>query len=277
MDGSRALCLTPVGGRVPSPYYSAPMTSPTTPSVACASCGAPIDGQFCSQCGAPGGQRRCLACHADLWPGARFCHLCGTAARPAAVRNDRLVWLIVGGLVLISVGGVAYWAGRRAPEPAIPSMGNEGNARGRPQTRAPDISALTPRQRFDRLFQRIAESRSSDTISMFAPMALGAYQQLDQVDIDARFHAATIHLIVGELAQAKALADTIAAADPNHLFAHLIRGEAAKQENDTKTLAKSYAAFLAAYDAELKRGRKEYLEHQPWLDEFRTQAQAAPK
>lgn len=277
MDGSRALCLTPVGGRLPSPYYSAPMTSPTATPVVCASCGSAIDGQFCSQCGAPGGHRLCPACHADLWPGARFCHLCGTAARPTTPRKERMVWLIVGGLVLISVVGVAYLAGRRTPAATIPSMGNEGNARGRPQTKAPDISSLTPRQRFDRLFQRIAESRSSDTITMFAPMALGAYQQLDQVDIDARFHAATIHLIVGELAQAKALADTIAGAERNHLFAHLIRGEAAKQENDDKTLAKSYAAFLAAYDAEIKAGRKEYLEHQPWLDEFRTRAQAAPK
>lgn len=277
MDGSRALCLTPVGARPTLPYYSAPMTSPTTTPVACASCGSPIGGQFCSQCGAPGGDRRCPACRADLWPGARFCHLCGATAKPITARNERTVWLVVGGLVLISVAGVAYWVGRETPAATAPSMGNEGNARGRPQTKAPDISSLSPRQRFDRLFQRIAESQSSDTIMMFAPMALGAYQQLDQVDIDARFHAATVHLIVGELAQAKALADTIAAAEPTHLFAQLIRGEAAKQENDEKTLAKSYAAFLAAYDAETKAGRKEYLEHQPWLDEFRTRAQAAPK
>jgi hypothetical protein len=136
---------------------------------------------------------------------------------------------------------------------------------------------MTPRQRFDRLFARIAESQSSDTIMMFAPMALSAYQQLDQVDIDARFHAATVHLIVGEMAQAKALADTILAAQPKHLFGYLIRGEAAKQEKDDKALTRSYAAFMAAYEAEIKAGRKEYQEHQPWLDEFRTRAQEGVK
>ncbi len=100
---------------------------------------------------------------------------------------------------------------------------------------------------------------------------------LDQVDTDARFHAAIIHLVVGEFAQAKALADTIAKAEPSHLFSHVIRGEAAEQEKDTATLARSYRAFLAGYDAEMKAGRREYLEHQPFLDQFRSRAQAAGK
>ena len=34
---------------------------------------------------------------------------------------------------------------------------------------------------------------------------------------------------------------------------------------------------MAAYEAEIKAGRKEYQEHQPWLDEFRTRAQEGVK
>jgi hypothetical protein len=112
---------------------------------------------------------------------------------------------------------------------------------------------------------------------MFAPMALVAYQQLDQIDTDARFHAAIIHLIVKEFAAAKALADTIAAAQPSHLFPNLIRGEAAEQENDSVALAKSYTAFLQHFDAEIKTRRQEYVEHQSWLDDFKTKAQANQK
>ncbi len=254
------------------------MTQGPVSPVSCASCGSPIDGKFCAQCGAPAGARRCPGCHADLSPGARFCHLCGTEAKPGVgPRNERLAWTVAGVLILIAAAGVGYLVGRGTPAPIVPSMGNAGNATSALQTRAPDISSMSPRQRFDRLFERIAESQSSDTVMMFAPMALGAYRQLDQVDTDARFHAATIHLIVGETGPAKALADTIAAANPTHLFAHLIRGEAAKRENDAAGLAKSYAAFLGAYDAEMKAGRKEYLEHQPWLDEFRTRARANQK
>jgi hypothetical protein len=254
------------------------MTSSTTPAVECASCASPVDGRFCSHCGAAAGERQCRSCQADLWPGARFCHQCGTVATSPTNRKDRLVWIVVGALAVGSVGGVAYLVGRGTPAPTVPTMGNAGNAaQTRGSTRPPDISSMTPRQRFDRLFARIAESQSSDTIMMFAPMALSAYQQLDQVDIDARFHAATVHLIVGEMAQAKALADTILAAQPKHLFGYLIRGEAAKQEKDDKALTRSYAAFMAAYEAEIKAGRKEYQEHQPWLDEFRTRAQEGVK
>lgn len=158
-------------------------------------------------------------------------------------------------------------------------MGNAGNAGNTAvaPTRPPDISQMSPRERFDRLFNRIAASQSADTISMFAPMALTAYQQLDQIDTDARFHAAIIHLIVREYAQAKALADTIATTEPNHLFPSLIRGEAAEQENDATALAANYASFLKHYDAEIARRRLEYVEHQTWLDDFKTKAQANQK
>jgi hypothetical protein len=183
---------------------------------------------------------------------------------------------VAGVLVVAAVALVGYLVGKGTPPPTVASMGNAGNAGARSaQPRAPDISNMSPRERFDRLFQRIAESQSSDTIMMFAPMALGAYQQLDQVDTDLRFHAATIHLIVGETSQALALADTIAATQANHLFASLIRGEAAQQQGDSVGLAKQYAAFLATYDAELKVGRREYLEHRPWLDEFRARAESS--
>lgn len=192
-------------------------------------------------------------------------------------RKERTAWTVAAALVVLSAVGVAYLVGRRSGPAPVPDMGNAGNATGAATARAPDISKMGPRERFDRLFNRIAESQSADTIGMFAPMALGAYRQLDLVDTDARFHAAIIHLIVQEYAQAKALADTIATSDPNHLFPSLIRGEIAEQENDTTVLARSYAAFLANYDAELKSKRKEYLEHQPWLDQFRTKALANRK
>ena len=253
------------------------MSLPTTANPSCASCRAPISGQFCAECGAPGGARRCNACQADLSPGAKFCHLCGATARPGpAPRNERLAWTVATALVLLSGVAIAYRVGRDNPEPVVPQMGNAGNA-SPTRTQPPDISKMGPRERFDRLFDRIAASQSSDTIGMFAPMALAAYQQLEHQDTDARFHAAIIHLIVGEFAQAKALADTIASADPKHLFPMLIRGEVAGQENDKTALAKSYRDFLGGYDAEMKFSRKEYLEHKAWLDDFKNKAQVAPK
>jgi hypothetical protein len=255
------------------------MAEPTTVTVPCASCGTPISGRFCSQCGAATAVQACRGCNANLSPGARFCHRCGAPATAGiAPKSERVAWSAATAIVIGAVAGVVYLLGRDSqPAAPIASMGNAGNAGPTLSTRAPDISKMSPRERFDRLFLRVAESQSSDTILMFAPMALGAYSQLDQVDTDARFHAAIIHLVVGEFAQAKALADTIAKAEPSHLFAHVIRGEAAEQEKDAATLARSYRAFLAGYDAEMKAGRREYLEHQPFLDQFRSRAQAAGK
>jgi len=184
-------------------------------------------------------------------------------------------------IVLVTVATVSYLVGRgKVPQPSVAVMGNAGNAVNGAATRAPDISRMSPRERFDRLFDRViraAEARIADTVLLFAPMALGAYQQLTEVDTDARYHAAMIHLVVGELAQAKALADSIANAQPGHLFAPLIRGEAAEQENDSTSLLRSYRDFLSSYQAEMRTNRREYLEHGPALEDFRNRAQTATK
>lgn len=176
-------------------------------------------------------------------------------------------------LVVWKVGGA---------RPTVPDMANAGNIdAGRqagPAGRAPDISALSPRERFDRLYDRImqaAEKGDSQTVAQFAPMALGAYRMLDTVNADARYHAAMVHLILGDFPGALALADTIQAGAPGHLFADVIRGETADRSNDTALLNRSYRAFLDHFDRELQAGRIEYQEHRPILDDFRTRAKAS--
>lgn len=254
-------------------------SSPTT----CASCGAAFTGQFCGQCGARAGQRRCEGCGGDLTPGARFCHRCGSeSGRGVGARQERFAWIVAGLVALLSVAAVAYSVGRgNAPTPQAPAMASAESSGGAaaPAGRAPDISNMTPRQRFDRLFERVmraAEARSADTVMMFAPMALDAYGLLaaTDVDADARYHAAMIHTVVGEFARAKAKADSILAAQPDHLFGYLIRGEVAEYENDSGALAASYADFLRAYDAEMAANRVEYLDHQAVITDFRNRAQA---
>lgn len=245
----------------------------------CASCGAALTGQFCSECGAPAASRRCQGCAAALTADARFCHRCGRpAAAPGGIppHRERVAWLGVLAVAIVTTVAVALQVERgRVPPPTVPVMGNAGNAG--PAARAPDISRMSPRERFDRLFDRVvsaAERRQPDTVALFAPMALGAYAQLDEVDPDARYHAAMIHLAVGELAEARALADTIATEHPRHLFAPLIRGEAAEAENDVTALSNAYRAFLESWDAEQAANRREYRDHAPVLEDFRVRALA---
>ena len=258
------------------------MTAAT--STTCPACGSSATGRFCSQCGASLLPRQCEGCRADLSPQARFCHRCGrpvgeTAPAPAT-RSDRTAWIFAGALCLLLVSFIIYKVSADAPAPQIPEMANAGaagneGATGGPAGPAPDISRMTPRERFDRLFNRImtaAEQRDSAQVQRFTPMALGAYAQLDSVDADARYHAAVIHLQAGDAPGALALADTILADDPGHLFGYVIRGTAAQLTRDQATLARARRDFAAHFVAESASGRPEYLDHAPVLQEFRQEA-----
>ena len=253
----------------------------------CPTCGAGSSGNFCSSCGASLTPRACSFCRAELSPQAHYCHRCGRPATAGADhtrrhRSDRVAWAVAGALCVLSVGGIIYKVSSSATQPTAPDMANTGAVggdRGLPQGvagPAPDISTMTPQERFDRLFNRImqaAERGDSVEVERFTPMALGAYQQLDSRDADARYHAAVLHLQVGDFAPALALADSILTESPGHLFGYLIRGPSARLQNNPAARAQAERDFLAHYAKETAAKRVEYLEHQPALDEFRKEAE----
>jgi hypothetical protein len=157
-------------------------------------------------------------------------------------------------------------------------MANVGSTAGNEIAgRPPDISQMTPAERFDRLFDRVTRAAAAgDTaqIAQFTPMALGAYAQLETFSNDDRFHAAMLHFNVADFAGALALADTIEKNTPGHLFAPIIRGDVASVTDDSTALRQSYRAFLASYDKEMAANREEYFDHKSVIEEFRTLAKA---
>lgn len=263
----------------------------------CAACGSPAAGNFCSACGASLVARTCAGCRADLSPQARFCHRCGRPAGQAAdhavprlPQRERTAWLVAGLLCLALLATIAFKVLRDAPAPVAPDMANAGAQSAQegsgqppgvlPAGAAPDISRMTPRERFDRLFNRVMQAAErSDTaqVDRFTPMALGAYAQLDSADADARYHAAVLRMQVGDMAGALALADTILAQSPGHLFGYVIRGTAAVFQGDTVTRARAEHDFLAHFPAESAAKRVEYLEHKPVIDEFWQAAERTKK
>jgi hypothetical protein len=182
-------------------------------------------------------------------------------------------------MCFLLVGAIVYSVTTETPEPRIPDMANAGAASGDPAApagRAPDISQLSPRERFDRLYNRImqaAEQRDTAQVQRFTPMALGAYAQLDTFDADARYHAAVIRLQSGDLTGAHALADTILEQSPDNLLGYLVRGTAAGLADDPGAQTQAEREFLRIFDREMAAGRPEYRDHAPVIESFKKEAE----
>ncbi len=231
----------------------------------------------------------CGQCDAKLTAGARYCHRCGRAsdaagAGGAASRGSRAPWIVAGTVVAALVAAIGIRAAGGISL-VIPDMANSGNqsstgATGAPVARPPDISQMTPRERFDRLFVRVMDAgaqQDSAVVMNFTPMALGAYNQLDAFDQQARYRAALIRLQVGEFEGASALADTILATTPHHLLGLVVAGTAANFQGDTVGLAEVYREFLDHYDAQLEAGYPEYTAEQAMIESFREAALAGTR
>lgn len=185
-------------------------------------------------------------------------------------------WFTAGGVV---VGLAVFGVLALSRDPAFTASTTPGSVT---QTAAaaelPDISNMTPRERFDRLFDRVmrsSETGDESSVTTFAPMALQAYSMLDSIDADARYHAALIMLHTGDVDGARALADTISKEQSGHLFGTVIRGTIARFRQDQKGLDAAYAEFLKNYDREDATGRPEYAAHRRALDDFLEAARAA--
>jgi hypothetical protein len=182
-------------------------------------------------------------------------------------------------MCLLLVGAIVYNVVTEAPAPQVPDMANAGAALGDTTPRAgaaPDISQLSPRERFDRLFNRImqaAEQGDTAQVQRFTPMALGAYAQLDTFDADARYHAAVIRMQSGDLAGAHALADTILEHSPDNLLGYLVRGTAAELADDPGARTQAQREFLRRFDREMAAGKAEYRDHATVIAEFKKGAE----
>jgi hypothetical protein len=245
----------------------------------CPACGANVTGNFCAECGTALAARQCVKCQAILSPGAKFCHRCGHAVHGAKSSSDT-PWYVALTIIALSVGAILYVVLVKQPQAVRPDMANTGAPSSGPAgARPPDISQMSPDERFIRLNDRVMnaiEQGDSATATRFLPMALAAYGQLDRSDIDLRYHAAILHVAAGDLPEAAALADSITAEVKDHLFGSMIRAAVAEAKGDKAGIAKAHQAFLSHYDAEIAQNRPEYQEHKAALEEFRRQASQTP-
>lgn len=188
-------------------------------------------------------------------------------------------WIVGGLLAIAAVIMVLAMAGTWGDPKAV-AMANAGNpaaAGANPAagtTTPPDISNMTPRERFTRLSDRVtaaAEKGDSTTVIQFWPMAQQAYGMLlpGDRDIDARYHMATLELMISDFPATLAQADTILTEAPNNLMAFYLRSVVAEIQQDKTARTAADQAFKDHFDAEMASGRSEYTDHDAMLRQFR--------
>ena len=258
----------------------------------CPACGAQTSGRFCEHCGAAL-SAACRECGNPLPKGARFCNMCGaTAAPPAttATRTSPLPWAVAGIALAALIAVLLVPRLRGGPEAApaaqppfagagpAPAAGGPGAPSGNPG--AVDLASMTPREAADRLFNRVMTAASNgDTAQarQFIPMAIMAYQRVDSLDADGRYHLAALQIVGGSYDAARAQADTILASSPTHLFGLFTAADAEQHRGNAAGAKAFYQRFLDAYDAEVAKKLPEYEEHAQGLPAMKAAAEQAVK
>jgi len=242
-------------------------------STPCASCGADATGKFCANCGAPLQGAACAQCRASLTPGAKFCHRCGAPAGAAPISlqsgvGNALPWSVaaIALLALVALAaGQRFARGRESQSNDPIAISAPGVATGR----APDISALSPAERAERLYDRImsaAERGRVDSVRFFMPMAMQAYEALGDMTLDQRYDLGRLAEVAGDAALASAEADTILRQHPRHLLGLVLASRAAKLRGDNRAARQSLAELARVERAERQTQLPEYLLHQNDID-----------
>lgn len=275
------------------------MSKSSNAGTPCPSCGTVSSGKFCAECGAALLGVSCNACHAPLTPGARFCHVCGTAvgSAPAAAgaiapqmprpQRSILPWAIGGAAALALVIMVAVQ--QRAPsqlatgqnvslDGGAPFAGGAGGGAG--AMRGPDISSMTPRERADRLYDRVmrlASEGKGDSASFFATMAAQAYELLGELDNDLKYDYGRMSEMAGNLDQAKRQSEAILASYPDHLLGLILGARVAQLQNDEATRVRLYRKLLSVEQVEQAKPVEEYARHKGDIDAAIAEARTVAK
>jgi len=142
--------------------------------------------------------------------------------------------------------------------PVAPANGRAGGG----VVAAPDISAMSPEERASRLFNRVmlySEQGKLDSARFFAPMAIQAYEMIGPVDAHAQYDIGTISAAAGDVVRARAEADTILIARPNHLLGLVLAIRAADMTKDAGAASALRKRLVAAAPTE-RSALKEYSE-----------------
>lgn len=135
---------------------------------------------------------------------------------------------------------------------------------------------MTPQERASRLFDRImrlSEEGKTDSASFFASMAMGVYESLGPLDLDARYDYGRVAEVGGNLDVARAQADSILREAPDHLLGLILSIAVAGARGNTQLRTTLERRLLSVAPAERAKALDEYTRHKSDIDAAITAAQ----
>lgn len=222
------------------------------------------------------GATTCSSCGERNQASARFCQACGRSLTGGGWFNAQTLTVLATACVTLVVLGVLFASvldfGSTSEDASA------GTAPARTTTTAagqpPDLSTMTPREAADRLFNRVMmadEQGDSGEVEQFAPMAVAAYDQLENLDLDGLYHVGLIHAAAGDIESAWEAVERLRVVVPEHLLASVLEHRLALAEGDQARAERAVEHFKAHYDQEIVIDRLEYRDHQRAIDQFRQQ------
>ncbi len=186
---------------------------------------------------------------------------------PQATNASVVLPWVVAGIALLAL--VAFIVGQRFGGRPTAATASAPNAAVGGSVRAPDISAMSPQERADRLFQRVmtyVSSGQSDSVMFFAPMAIQSFEALAPLDAHQRYDLGLLGLVSSDAVLSRAQADTILATQPTHLLGLILAMRSAGLQGDAVARAEFAARLSAALVSERAKGLPEYVDHGPDID-----------
>jgi hypothetical protein len=187
--------------------------------------------------------------------------------------SNRVPWIVTG-VALVAVIALVLFQASRAARDAAPGEGGPMGG-GAPLTGgAPsagggmpsvgDLSKMSPQEQADRLFNRVMRDASegkSDSVAMFAPMAIQALEMLAPLDAHQHFDIGLVAAVSGNLVRAKLEADSILKKNPNDLLGLTLAIRVAEASSNSAARADLEKRLVAAEPTERKAAREEYVAH----------------
>jgi len=188
--------------------------------------------------------------------------------------TNRVPWIVTG-VALVAVIALVLFQASRAAKDAGPSEGIPmGAPMGAPTAggampSSSDIAKMSPQEQADRLFNRVMRDASegkSDSVAMFAPMAIEALEMLAPLNLHQHYDIGLVASVSGDLKRAKIESDSILRKNPKDLLGLTLAIRVAEASQNSAARADFEKRLVAAEPAERKTAREEYLAHSGDID-----------